>query len=268
MAGIASRLPSTIDLPTISKPVRPAEFLQQRPAVMTVSHPRSGTHFLMNALADCYGYVSSPWINLDHDTANLNYFHPPSIGEYLMALAARPVATIVKSHHAADFFDDQLARIGARWVVFVPVRHPVQVLLSYWRFLNGLSWFEGPRVADPFDFFRAAPCGGMMRYQTRQFSNMMLLWANAVEGWLAATEAHRHVVLVRYEDLNSKFDETVRGFAPLLGRQPAQLSRPEREKSAWVRGGAWSNDLAPNVKRLHALCRQSVGKTMDRLGYE
>lgn len=264
----SSPLPSTIALPSIGKSVRPAEFLESRPAVLTVSYPRSGTHFLMNALANCYGYVSNPWINLDHDTANLNYFHPASIGEFLLALAARPVATIVKSHHAAEFFGDELARLGARWVMVVPVRHPVQTLLSYWRFLNGLSWFEGPRVADPFDFFRAAPCGGMMRYQTRQFPSMMLLWADWIEGWLAAAKKHRHVAVVRYEDLSSKFDETVRTLAPLLGREPTQLSRPDRENSAWVRVGAPSGDSATDLEGLRALCRQTVGKTMDLLGYE
>ena len=37
-----------------------ALFPDERPAVMVVSHERSGTHFLMNALAACYGYVSRP----------------------------------------------------------------------------------------------------------------------------------------------------------------------------------------------------------------
>ncbi len=235
---------------------------------MTVSHPRSGTHFLMNALADCYGYVSTPWINLDHDTANLNYFHPPSVGNYLMALGARPVATIVKSHHAAEFFTDQLQRLAARWVLFVAVRHPVDVLLSYWRFLNGLSWVEGPRVANPLDFFRAEPCGRMLRYQTRQFPNMMLLWAHLVEGWLDAAKRNRHVVIVRYEALETDFEAVMRSFAPWLDQQPHQLSRPQRGNSVWLRAEE-TRDVRPAERdALRALCRQTIGRTMDLLDYE
>jgi len=31
--------------------------------VMVVSHQRSGTHFMMNTVAACFGYVSNPWLD-------------------------------------------------------------------------------------------------------------------------------------------------------------------------------------------------------------
>ena len=85
-----------------------ALFPDERPAVMVVSHERSGTHFLMNALAACYGYVSAPWINLDRLTLNINYFYPPELREALLALASQPMANVVKSHppgHGGNLLD-------------------------------------------------------------------------------------------------------------------------------------------------------------------
>src|SRR5215469_1383683 len=66
-----------------------AVFQEMRPAVMVVSHERSGTHFLMNALASCYGYVSAPWVDFDRPTFNINYFYLPEVQDLLLALADR-----------------------------------------------------------------------------------------------------------------------------------------------------------------------------------
>jgi hypothetical protein len=82
---------------------------------MVVSHERSRTHFLMNALAACYGYVSAPWVNLDLPTVNINYYYPPRVRDILLALAARPMANVVKSHHPADLFAAELPRLTERY---------------------------------------------------------------------------------------------------------------------------------------------------------
>src|SRR6516164_3019479 len=92
-----------------------ALFGEERPAVMVVSHERSGPHFLMNALAACYGYVSAPWVNLDLPTVNINYYYPPRVRDTLLALAARPMANVVKSHHPADLFAAELPRLTERY---------------------------------------------------------------------------------------------------------------------------------------------------------
>ena len=65
-----------------------ALFGEERPAVMVVSHERSGTHFLMNALAACYGYVSAPWVNLCLPTVNSNSYYPPRVRNTPLSLAA------------------------------------------------------------------------------------------------------------------------------------------------------------------------------------
>jgi hypothetical protein len=239
------------------------------PSVMVVAHERSGSHFLMNSLAACYGYVSQPWIDLDHFHLNINYYYPIHVCSELLALAARSPSRLIKSHHQAGFFAGVLPRLAEQFVIFYLYRNPVDVMLSCWRFVHRWPWLEGPRVADPLTFARSEPCGYMMRYQLRQHPNLMLRWATHVEGWLEAAVAEPRVVVVRYEDLDARFAEVVPSFAGVLGRPPQAIVRPPEGVNV-IPGGPddpSGQGLCPDVEALRDLCRATVGATMLRLGY-
>lgn len=243
-------------------------FAEQRPAAIVVSHERSGTHFLMNSLASCYGYVAQPWINFDYPETNINYFHPKAVSEYLLAIADPPLAKIVKSHHAVDFFAGELGRLTERYVVLSICRHPVSVMVSYWRYLHRLPWFEGPKVPDPLTLARSEPWGAMRRYHLGHYANLLRRWAAHVEGWRAAAESQRNIVLIRYEDLDMRFEETIPALKHFLGRPPLAIVRPPRGLNV-VAGSAEgpTGYSPPDVEALQRLCRQEVGSTMARLGY-
>jgi hypothetical protein len=246
-----------------------ALFPEQRPAALVVSHERSGTHFLMNALAACYGYVSTPWVDFDRPAFNINFFNSSEIREILLAVASRPIANVVKSHHPAEFFDDGLKHITERYVVFVMCRNPVAVMLSFWRYLHQWPWFEGPKAADPLELARAEPFGRMMGHQLRQHRNLMQRWAAHVDGWLDVAAVLPNVVIVRYEDLDACYEETMRRFAPYLGRDPLAIARPARDFNV-IPGGPpdpTGRGVAPDIETLQKLCQESVGNTMARLGY-
>lgn len=243
-------------------------FTEDRPSALVVSHPRAGTHFLMNTLASCYGYLSQPWFNLDPINTPINYYDPPVFSEILLNLASRPLANVVKSHHSAEFFAGELSRLTRRYAVFYVYRNPVAVLLSCWRFMYRWPW-AGPRVADPLTYARTEPSGGLLRYQMRQYPDMVRLWAAHVEGWLEAAEANPGVTLVRYEDLNARFEQTVWGLSGVLGRSPQALVRPAREENI-IPGGPENPTglgMPPDTAALERLCREVVGATMARLGY-
>jgi hypothetical protein len=244
-------------------------FAESRPAVIIASHERSGTHFLMNALAACYGYVSAPWVNFDTFSVGVNFYYPRAVSDVLLKLAEHPMANIVKSHHPADFFIQVLPALAERYVFFTIVRDPVSVMLSFWRFLHGLPWAEGPKVADPVTLARSEPCGQMMRYQMRQYPTLLARWAAHVDSWLNAAQSCPRVAVVRYEDLDQHYAETMHGFAPLLGRPPQALSRPARDVNV-IPGGPedpTGAGIPPDLEKLRRLCRESVGDTMTRLGY-
>lgn len=244
-------------------------FPDMRPAVLVASHERSGTHFLMNALAGCYGYVSTPWIDFDRQTFNINFFYPPEVSGLLMALADRPMANVVKSHHPIDFFNDALQSILDRYLVLAICRHPADVMLSYWRFLHQWPWNEGPKTPDPLSFARAEPCGRLMRYQSRQYPSMLSRWAAHVDGWAKAAAEDERVRIVHYEDLDRNYEQTMHGFARQLGRPPQAIVRPDRDYNVIPRGPNDPTGQLPSsdLKELREYCRATVGETMSRLGY-
>ena len=247
-------------------------FPTQRPAVVVVSHERSGTHFLMNTLASCYGYVSKPWINLDHPTKSLLEFHSrEGICNILLDTAARPIANIVKSHHPTDFFTGQLQKLAQRYVFFYIYRNPVDVMLSYWRFMYLFhhSVEPGPRLADPVSFAQAKPSGHMIRYQTRASDTVLERWARNVESWISAAELYPNIVVVRYEDLNERFESTVKRFSTALLQPPQGLLRPAKGVNVVPPGPAdpAGTGIPPDIEALRSLCRDKLGGLMTRLGY-
>jgi len=243
-------------------------FPESRPAALVASHPRSGTHFLINTLARCYGYQNQPWINLDPINTPINYYDPAIFAEVLLSMAARPLANVLKSHHPAEFFAGILPQLTRRYAVFYIYRNPVAVLLSCWRFMHRWPW-AGPCLPDPLAYARAQPSGAQLRYLLRQHPDLMRLWAAHVEGWLAAAAANPGVTLVRYEDLDAHFEPTVRGLSRVLGRPPQALLRPSREGNVIPGGPVDPTGLGtpPDKAALERLCRETVGATMTRLGY-
>ena len=55
------------------------------------------------------------------------------------------------------------------FVVFYVYRNPADVMCSHWRYVRGAERREGPVTATPGAFMRAAPCGGMLRYQMESY---------------------------------------------------------------------------------------------------
>ena len=252
----------------------PAEFTffpEPRPAAIVVSHERSGTHFLMNACATCYGYVSLPWINFDARESILIDHSRQEIRDLLLEMVVRPMANVVKSHHTADFFTGELERLTQRYVFLHIVRNPVDVMLSFWRFMYHFQPQDdfGPLCPDPAAFACAPPAGRMLRYQTEPAASILERWSKHVLGWHRAAQVNPRVRLVRYEDLDSRFEETMGGLAPLLERPPQKLVRPARDFNV-IRSGPsdpLGTGVAPDLDKLRSVCRETVGDTMKLLGY-
>jgi LPS sulfotransferase NodH len=151
-------------------------------------------------------------------------------------------------------------------VVFYIHRDPVDVMLSFWRFIHGWEWHEGPKCADPVSFASAAPEGQLMRYQTHQRRNMLDRWAQHVQGWHDAAQGRPRLKLVSYEALKNDYASTVSGFAELLGRQPAVLLPPSPDVNV-IKGGNPSVQAQPDIAVLRSLAWKEVGNTMRMLGY-
>lgn len=246
-----------------------ASFDSDHKAAMVVSHERSGTHFTMNALAGCFGYVSKPWVDLDHTEININFHHAPSMEKVFDFIIEKRCASTVKSHHSAEFFESVLSRIEGKMEVVYVVRNPVDVMVSFWRFLHTWNWVEGPLAATAAGFAESAPMGRLMRYQWRQHETMLHRWADHAEGWLNAAAAHPNVHVVRYEDMVSDFPGAMRGLADAM-ELPLRSDSPPGRESNVVQKGKRPFDPAPGADdrdAVRTVAKARLGPRLETLGY-
>ena len=244
-------------------PVRPT--LPERPGVLVVSHERSGTHFLMNALAGAFHYRVQ--IDVEPDELPGNYYLPPDLLRAIAGRAAYQPYVLFKSHHAAEFFDGIFDELLKSVVILYIHRHPVDVMVSFWRLIHGFHWREGPKTATALDFARAEPEGQMLRYQMHQRRNMLDRWARHVEGWIAAAQDRPRLMVVRYDALLNDYEQTLRSLAPVLGVPSGSFQRPPRDRYV-IKGAAAESLPEPDRDALHALALAEVGNTMRAFEYE
>jgi hypothetical protein len=238
----------------------------RRPGVLIVSHERSGTHFLINALGNAYGYGSRDFLDFDQNSLNINYFHPQAVAHTLSTAASRLIPPIVKSHHSVEFFDGILDGVLKQLTVFYIHRHPVDVMISYWRMIYAWPWHEGPRTPTAVAFAAAEPEGMMMRYQRKQARNLLHRWASHVDGWTAAAATRPRITVVRYDQMLSEYEKTVGAFSKVLGPRSGSLVPPDRNQNV-IKGVAPHLLPEPDRKALEQLALSEVGETMRRLGY-
>ena len=208
--------------------------------IVVCSHERSGTHFLMNSIANNSNYTTKPWVDLDDSPffgSHLNFFRTSEVDQALYTLARLEIEgkqvglnSIVKSHHSVDFFDASLRDQRLKFIYIM--RNPEDTLRSFWRFLNGFDFNIGTRASDALKFAQSAPEGYLMRYQSKSFTNYFERWAAHVEGWHAAAAAHsENILLVKYADLKDNFSDVLSKISDFasVDQSHKTLSPPSKE---------------------------------------
>lgn len=243
--------------------------------VLVVSHERSGTHFLMNSMAAEFGYVSKPFVNFDQPQLNINYFHPDSVLKYFVKTKSTRPDVIRKSHHQVAFFEPHIESLLEVLDIFYIYRDPRDVAHSFRHALNEWGWFEGPKVASASDFIRAAPAGQMLRFQYHQLPNMLERWRVHVEGWAdkasrtpaIAAVKYSPITMVRYEDLDRRYDETMSEIASQKGWTRLAGQRPAIDQNTILKTNRNSETNVYTDSDVEFIKIQ-IGPTMRKLGYD
>jgi hypothetical protein len=221
---------------------------------IVISHERSGTHFLMNTLALNFDYIAQPWINFDFQLG-LNFYNPKTLLNFFESINQKPLTNIIKSHHPFIFFAELIDFLSDKFHVFYIYRDPRDVMLSYWEIIQKLPWDEGPNANSVGEFMRSAPQGAMLRYH--------------VEGWVGFGEQpDNKIILIRYEDLNLCFDDTVRKMSEKIGQMTASPKKPGIGENVVVVGkGQVGRHREQFLPEDYEFITNTVGITMTRLGY-
>ncbi len=175
-----------------------------RPPVLIASHPRSGTHLVIDLLRRQFSCTRNwRWwgLPLDHLYLNLERLGS-SNRSFSDALARqivnRPQRALMKTHFEADFSGSWVAEeslpLDQTWLDLVAqskiiyvVRHPLDVMCSYHQFLSAID----PDVAGmPLMTFMEST------HWTGE-TDRLGWWVQHVTGW----EALSGVTVLRYEDI-------------------------------------------------------------------
>ena len=203
------------------------KFEVDRPGVIVSSFPRSGTHFLMNAIGDAYGY--EPWMDMDYGQLPINWWDQTEILSKLTKLKGAKCANILKSHHSMEFFSEVLGQLLEHYHIFYIVRHPINVMESYHKFCLTFDWMEGPQVETAGEFAESPPRGHLMRYLTRQHPTMLHWWLWHTMSWTSVNHPNMHHV--RYEDLRDNYQKVIWSFSDIFGIPPMVTDPPARDRS-------------------------------------
>ena len=241
-----------------------------RKKLAVVSHERSGTHFLMNTVANHFGYISKPWWNFDFESLRINFHASQSIEQYFRQFHDKSITNILKSHHPATFFGSGLPYFADQFHILYIYRDPRDVLVSNWKLIRSFSGDEGPKPDTAGEFIRAEPCGGMMRYQKRQERNMLHRWKTNVESWFQAKEQFPKapICILKYEDLNDRFEATLREIETFTGIPCGELKKPEVNQNVIGSGEGGSGKFTRHLNEADLeFIEREVGDFMRSLGY-
>jgi len=204
----------------------------ERKLATVVSHPRAGTHFLMNTLAENFGYISAPWIDFD---AWGNMFAMETIINHYENMLKNPNIrrNTIKSHYEVHFYKN-IFDILFEATDFLYIYRDVDAVLRSYRkhCLERHKTIIVPRCETDEEFENTQPCGELLRYQAYQYNTMRDRAQSHIEGWLnIPTPGQRNkIIYIRYEDLNGQFDQTVKYLARRLGYPiPDVIRRPSKQ---------------------------------------
>lgn len=204
----------------------------ERKLATVVSHPRSGTHFLMNTLAEHFAYIASPWFDFDGWG---NMFSPKTMINSYSDLLENPQVrrNIIKSHYEVHFylnvFDDLFVASDFIYIY----RNTDAVLRSYRiHLLKRDERILVPRYVNQVEFNDSPPFGELLRYQAYQYKSMRERVERHKHDWLTRPTAEQRdrIIYIKYEDLNDHFEDTVKYLARRLGYPvPDVIKRPSKE---------------------------------------
>lgn len=197
------------------------------PAILVVTHPRSGTHLTIDLLRRNFPALASRKRRLEALDAlyvpiDVVLQADPRQRRRVQRLAHRHAYPILKSHWLNPDFRNltEASEEWGRWVsekakIIYVVRDPKRVLASHYLFEKSYLDIRDDRQ--------------------RWFDNACRYWSRHVHGWTGVSPD----VIVQFEQIIAEPSKTVREFGELLGLrvQEADPILPPKLSSKWM--GRW-----------------------------
>lgn len=184
--------------------------------ILVISHPRSGTHFTINSIAENFDYYSNIWLdvcpNVDQDKV-CQFFE-------------RQIYTprIHKSHHFPYSFEKCRSILRDKYHVFYVIREGRDTMVScYEYYANRHRWSK----AGSIDEYMSENCTGdriANRYGRFNYITPIERWISHITEWLT-TDIPINIIF--YEHLSFRFDDVIKNILSILGmRNSSTIIKP------------------------------------------
>lgn len=239
--------------------------------LLVVSHERSGTHFIINAIAqNSNGLYSENEISIQQKERASEIDTPSvdAVKESVAPYIGKFTPHIFKSHHQYGFFEDWADELFEEFHVVYIVRDGRDVLNSCLHYFNQAPQNEFPNTESVTDLLDKAPGDFAFdrEYSLETENSFPERWANHFAGWMAA---HERVSFVKYEDLEQRFDTAMAVLFSQIGiSTPKDWTRPGLDdRCVYPRKGK-SGDWIHTFTRLDRERFDTLaGRTMQFLKY-
>ena len=196
-----------------------------RKKILVVSHERSGTHFLINTIAQSFNYDPQQ-IDIVNRQAIVRWDDRESGMQWLQGYRGRFVPNVFKSHHAYSLLAPYLSELLGEFTIFYIQRDGRDVMTSFWTYLHKVRPGWGPTTATVGEFMRATSIGASTQFQaTRRRRTMLRRWVEHVEGWNANRQG-LPVKYFAYEALHEQHGQVIDRLADILEEAPVSRDRP------------------------------------------
>ena len=180
-------------------------------SVLVSSFPRSGTHFLISAIAIHFGFNEDRVMNIPMDGNDI---------EFLLATAKDDPRVIRKSHNMGPG-NATIKVLQERYSMLCIIRDPRAVLASLWHYYNSAKLVNR---FDSFDTFLSKPVQeffAIERFSKIPPSELLRIHRSS---W----DNRDGVLTVSYESLITNFDRIMDQVGKFIGIQPVKpYSRPK-----------------------------------------
>jgi len=189
--------------------------------IIVISHERSGTHFLMNAITLNFDYNYGTWndapIRVNQDRM-CRFIRNVKLGDKV----------VYKSHHQAYTFMKCFGLLKEKFYIFYVIRDGRDCLVSTWLHFLAYGWLDCSRFSE---FLRFSPRSTVLKrfdwYDSIRSSNMVERWVTHVSGWYAYRD---QITIIKYEDLHTNFEQVVAKISNVLHKAHNKIiTRPTLE---------------------------------------
>ena len=150
--------------------------------VIVCSHERSGTHFLINSIAENSAYSADHLLNFDLNplASFINFYDQEHISNFLKNMTSinannitYSLASLIKTHHDSKFFDESFKIRKVKFLYIL--RDPYDTFVSLWKFINNFHWHEGKKT------------NSALLYNSFNFSSLTTPWCFPNNGFSVPT---------------------------------------------------------------------------------